>query len=75
VFKARYKSISFLFKNKTFRNTSHSFQQFYMGVHFNYSKFSFLSAPMRCLNSVGMDLKHCFVFVANSFKDTRRATG
>lgn len=75
VLKARYKKISFLFKNKTFRITSYGFQHFYMGVHFIYSKFSFLSAPMRCLSAVGMDIKYCFVFMANSFKDTLRTRG
>ena len=75
VLKARYKRISFLLKNeiKTFRITSCGFQHFYVGVHVTYSKFSFLNAPPRCLNAVGMNIKALICFCA-SFKDTLRTT-
>lgn len=75
VLKARDKRISFLLKNeiKTFRITSCGFQHFYMGVHFTYSKFSFLNAPLRRLNAVGMNIKTLLCF-CGSFKDTLRTT-
>lgn len=65
---------SFKKKIKTFTITSSGCQHFCMGVHFLCNNVFSLSAPTRYLNAGSVNIKHCFVFVESSFKDTLGTT-